>query len=250
MKKLLVCLILVLSPVLVNAVGKDEPLEKSLRPLMNEAGNIEVTLPEDNAEARQAAEELFRFYQSEAFQAKIQKERNRLAEKFFGVKQKGVDDNNPKADRDGGPVTDDRIYLFVSSSVPLITLRNYAGDVARLKDPRFVLVMRGFVGGAKRIGPTASFIADVLKADPNCELSANRECALREIPFIVDPTLFREAGIEKVPAVGFIPGGTQKASEPLIVYGDTSLGYALERMARESSSRDLKQLAEKLKPIP
>jgi hypothetical protein len=238
MKKLLVCLVLALSPVLVNAAGDEEPLEKSLRPLMNEAGNIEVILPEDNPEATQAAEALFRLYQSDAFQAKILKERNR------------VEDDNPKTDGDGGPATNDRISLFVSSSVPLPTLRNYAMDMARLKDPRLVLVMRGFVGGANRIGPTASFIAEVLKADPNCELGANRECPMREIPFIVDPTLFREAGIEKVPAIGFIPGGNQMIGEPLIIYGDTSLGSALERMARESGSRDLEQLAAKLKPIP
>lgn len=249
MKKLLVCLVLALSPVLANAAGNEEPLEKSLRPLMTDAGKIEVILPEDNPEARQAAEALFRLYQSDAFQAKILKERNRLAEKFFGAKQKG-DDDNPKDDGAGGPVTDDRIYLFVSSSVPLPTLRNYAMDMARLKDSRLVLVMRGFVGGANRIGPTATFIAEVLKVDPNCELGADRECAMREIPFIVDPRLFREAGIEKVPAIGFIPGGNQMIGEPLIIYGDTSLGYALERMARESGNRDLERLAAKLKPIP
>lgn len=250
MKILLICLLLAFSPVFANAAGKEEPLEKSPRPLMDAAGKVEVTLPEDNPEARHAAEALFRLYQSDAFQAKILKERNRLAEKFFGAKQKETENDKPKDDGDGGPVTDDRIYLFVSSSVPLPTLRNYAMDVARLNDPRIVLVMRGFVGGANRIGPTATFIAEVLKADPDCELATNKECTMREIPFIVDPTLFRDAGIEKVPAIGFIPGGTQKASERFIVYGDTSLGYALERMARESGSRDLEQLAAKLKPIP
>lgn len=250
MMKLLLGLILILSPVLVNAADKEEPLEKSLRPLMNDAGKVEVMLPADNPETKQAAEALFRLYQSDAFQARIQKERNRLAEEFFGAKQKAVVDNNSGSPEGSAPLTNDRIYLFVSSSVPLATLRNYAVDMARLNDSRFVLVMRGFVGGANRIGPTASFIADVLKADPNCELGANRECDMRDIPFIVDPTLFREAGIEKVPAIGFISGDNQRESEPLIIYGDTSLGYALERMARESDNRDLEALAAKLKPIP
>lgn len=250
MKILLICLLLAFSPVLANAAGKEEPLEKSLRPLMDKAGEIGVILPEDNPEARHAAEALFRLYQSDTFQAKILKERNGLAEKFFGAKQKGTENDNPKDEGAGDPVTDDRIYLFVSSSVPLPTLRNYAMDMARLNDHRLVLAMRGFVGGANRIGPTASFIAEVLKADPDCELAANKECTMREILFIVDPTLFREAGIEKVPAIGFIPGDTQMIGEPLIIYGDTSLGYALERMARESGNRDLERLAAKLKPIP
>lgn len=250
MKRLLLGLMLTLVPVLSSAAGETESLEKSLRPLMDQAGTVEVTLPEGNPEAKRAAEALFQLYQSDDFQARIQRERQRLAEEFFGAKWEVAEKGKPKSTEGSSLPADDQIYLFVSSSVPLTTLRNYVADMARLNDPRFVMVLRGFVGGAKRIGPTASFIANVLKTDPNCELGPSGECALREIPFIVDPTLFRQVGIEKVPAVVYSPGSNQVAGEPFIVYGDSSLGYALEQVARETGSKELRQLVSKLKPIP
>lgn len=249
MKRLFLGLMLTLAPVISNAAGETESLEKSLRPLMERAETVEVALPEIDPEAKKAAEDLFRLYQSDGFQKRLQHERKRLAEEFFGAK--GLATENPKGEKTedaDSPATSDRIYLFVSSSVPLTTLRNYVADMARLNNSRFVMVLRGFVDGAKRIGPTSSFIADVLKADPHCELGPGGECA-RELPFIVDPTLFRQAGIEKVPAIAFAPDGNVNGRS-LIVYGDASLGYGLELLARETGNKGLRQLAEKLKPIP
>lgn len=249
MMRLILGLMLILAPVISNAAGETESLEKSLRPLMEQAETVEVALPEIDPEAQKAAEDLFRLYQSEGFQKRLQHERKRLADEFFGAK--GLAAENPKGEKTeaADSPASDRIYLFVSSSVPLTTLRNYVADMARLNDTRFVMVLRGFVGGAKRIGPTSSFIADVLKADPHCELGPGGECAMRELPFIVDPTLFRQAGIEKVPAITFAPDGNVN-DRSLIVYGDASLGYGLELLARETGNKDLRRLAEKLKPIP
>jgi hypothetical protein len=250
MKRLLLYLFLIPVPILANAAGETESLEKNLRPLMEQAESIYVTLPESDPEAQKAAEALSQLYQSESFQARLQQEQQRLAEEFFGAKGQAEEDpKRGEAEDSGSPAPGDRIYLFVSSSVPLTTLRNYVADLARLNDPRFVMVLRGFVGGAKRIGPTASFIADTLKADPNCELGPDGECAMREVPFIVDPTLFRLAGIEKVPAIVFAPEGNL-GGNPLIVYGDASLGYGLGRIAQDSGNEEVGQLAEKLKPIP
>lgn len=256
-------LVLAFSPMFAGAADNAEPLEKSLRPLMDQAGQVQLTLPEENPEARKAADALFQLYQSEAFQERIRKERQRLAEEFFGAGGQEVPVGPPKPPEEGGSVAGERFYLFVSSSVPLATLRNYAADLARLNDPRFVMVLRGFIGGARRIGPTASFIADVLKADPDCNLDSTRECAMRGIPFIVDPLLFRSSGITHVPAVVFIPeieknapnsrerlSSARTTGEPMIVYGDVSLGHALELMARETGNQELGQIAAKLKPIP
>ena len=64
--------------------------------------------------------------------------------------------------------SDERIYLFISSSMPLQTVRNYAASVARLGDPGIVLVMRGFIEGMTKIQPTIRFIGTVLQRDPSC----------------------------------------------------------------------------------
>lgn len=263
MKKRLLGLVLVLSPMFVSVAGQTETLEKSLRPLMENAGKVQITLPENNAEASQAAESLFRFTRSDAFQEKIQKEHQRIAERFFGATRKDEDGSIAQSPEEEDLALNERFYLFVSSSMPLATLRTYAADLARLNDPRFVMVLRGFIGGAKRIGPTASFITDVLKADPGCVFGTTQECAMRDIPFIVDPLLFRSSGILQVPAMAYLPNmktdtlspkedssSARMSDEPLIVYGDASLGYTLELMARQSGSQSLATLAAKLVPIP
>jgi type-F conjugative transfer system pilin assembly protein TrbC len=258
----LVGLVLALSSQPASAASDGKPLEKSLRPLMDRAGEVQVKLPEENTEAKKAAEALYELYRSDAFQEKVGKERRRLAEEIFGADRKGVPGKSPGSSRDEDFASTGRFYLLVSSSMPLATLRNYAADLARLDDPRFTMVLRGFVGGASKIGPTASFIADVLKADPDCDLRSTGDCAVREIPFIVDPLLFRRSGIDQVPAVLYLPGkdvnggpgeNSSRAlteEETLIVYGDASLGHALELMARETGDRGLEQLAAILKPIP
>jgi type-F conjugative transfer system pilin assembly protein TrbC len=261
--RLLPVLVLALSLQLEAADVNAQPLEKSVRSLMDHAGQVQVKPPEENPEAKQTAEALSRLFRSDAFQEKIRKERQRLAEEFFGAKRENAPGRLPKSPEEGALDSGERFYLFVSSSMPLETLRNYAADLARLNDPRFTMVLRGFIGGARRIAPTASFIADVLKANPDCDLGPTRECAMRDIPFIMDPLLFRRSGIAQVPAVVYIPGIEPDASgsgedpssarmtaEPLIVYGDTSLGYALELMSRETGNQRLGQLAAKLKPIP
>lgn len=250
MRRFLLGLLLILSSIHTSAAEETESLETSLRPLMEQAETIEVTLTESNLEAQKAAEALFQLFQSNEYQARIQRERLRLAEEFFGARRSATEEQKEKAREDASrPPVEGRIYLFVSSSMPMNTLRNYVADVARLNDPRFALVLRGFVGGAKRIAPTAAFIAEALKEDPHCEMARHQECALREVAFIVDPTLFRRSGIEKVPAIAFIPEG-KGGGETLVLYGDASLGYGLELLARETGDTDLGQLAQKLKPIP
>jgi hypothetical protein len=97
------------------------------------------------------------------------------------------------------------------------------------------MVLRGFVGGARKIGPTAAFIADVLKADADCD--PGRElCAMVDVSFIVDPLLFRRAGIGQVPALGWLRG---EKEESLVVCGDAQIGYLLEYLERESGELEL-----------
>ena len=56
------------------------------------------------------------------------------------------------------------------------------------------------------------------------------------------------SAIAQVPALVYIP--EVNGGEPLVVFGDSSIGYALELMARETGSRELGHLAERLVPIP
>ena len=54
-----------------------------------------------------------------------------------------------------------------------------------------------------------------------------------DVPFIVDPLLFRRAGIRQVSALPWLRG---EKEEPLVVCGDARIGYLLEVMEREAGN--------------
>jgi type-F conjugative transfer system pilin assembly protein TrbC len=161
-----------------------------------------------------------------------------------------ISHDDPQRDRRLLP--HEKIYIFISSSLPRETLSNYARAAHRLADPNVVLVLRGCIGGCTRIKPTIQFVHDII-APPNDE----------ELPssFEIDPNLFRYYGIEKVPAILFaahvsteLPGQSEGREENLtaepdayLLYGDVSLDYALEAINREAENPRLKSLMTKLR---
>ena len=141
-----------------------------------------------------------------------------------------------------------RPLLFISSSMPEITLRNYVRDLEKVGG---ILVMRGMIGGMKRTQPTLRFISNLLKKDPSCE---GAQCALREVEVVVDPIQFQKHGIRKVPALvvesefdfqSYCEDGSDSllASGP-VVYGDASLSGLLNALASMTGGDSAKALLE------
>lgn len=125
--------------------------------------------------------------------------------------------------------------LFVSSSMPIATLRTYVGQLEKVDG---VMAFRGMPGGLTRVGPMAKLSAEILRLDPGCEGPA---CAMRSVQLIVDPLVFRQHGVAQVPAFALIPGDpvqpycerdetSLKAAH--LVYGDAALSGLLEEYAR------------------
>ncbi len=149
-------------------------------------------------------------------------------------------------------LTEDRLVVFVSSSVPLATLRNYA---AALEKTGGVMVLRGAIGSLKRMGPTMSFVASVLKIDPSC---TGGSCAMRSTNLVIDPELFRENGISRVPAAIFVKGlslepycerfneGDLPKNAVHVVYGDVSPRHMAEELFRLSKDPAIGALVKSL----
>lgn len=118
----------------------------------------------------------------------------------------------------------EKFYLVISSSVPEDTLRTYMAQIERLKDEgvEIVPVLRGFVGGMKKIRPTLEFYLRIALRDPAAGLSPEN---LRPVPIHVDPLATR--GIFAVPALKTADGGCT-------VYGDAPLRFLIEKI-REGS---------------
>jgi type-F conjugative transfer system pilin assembly protein TrbC len=86
------------------------------------------------------------------------------------------------------------MIVFISSSIPMDTLKRYAASAS----DKTVFVLRGTVGSPKTIMPTINFIKDVL---------CDERVKCRGVSIIINPELFKEYGIERVPTVIVHAGG-------------------------------------------
>lgn len=93
---------------------------------------------------------------------------------------------------------DERLYIFMSSSVPLTVWQTYAEalEIYGLK-AKGVLVLRGCIGGCTKIRPTIEFIKKVLKVDSQTPVVAQ---------VYIDPLLFRFYNIKQVPCFVYARG--------------------------------------------
>jgi type-F conjugative transfer system pilin assembly protein TrbC len=213
-----------------------------------------MVLPPNDYETfgRQKAEEAYRIYQSEEFQRKIALERERIQKEVFG--REAYYKDSKKGSVAGGLGANERIYVFVSSSIPKETLRRYTSAAGALGDRNVRFVMRGFIDGARYVKPTLTFVRDLLLEDPGCD-PLKSKCRTYNTAVIIDPMLFERYHITKVPAFVYATVSGLKdpeKSEGLesninirafhTVYGDVSFEYALQAFEKETHSAGVSSL--------
>lgn len=133
--------------------------------------------------------------------------------------------------------------LFVSSSMPVPVLRAYAAQLERVHG---VIAFRGIPGGLRKVGPMAKLTAEILRLDPGCE---GPSCDMRSVQVIIDPMVFRQHAVTRVPALAMIPGDPTQAyceredESPRashVVYGDSALSGMFEEYARLGGDREVR----------
>lgn len=177
-----------------------------------------------------------------------------LTERLTGRKASELARQHGLSPRQGVLGPDEMLVVFVSSSVPLETLRKYASDLEALNEPQAVMAMRGFVGGAKKFRPTLEFIWRVIAEDPNLPV-LKENTKVRNVSIHIDPVLFAELNVTEVPAVAYVKGLNQLEPschsegklQAWVLYGDMSLEYALEVLSRETKVKALEELLARLK---
>ncbi len=220
------------------------------------------TVPENlhQERGRTHAEKLAQKFHSPAYQEKLKQEQARLTEELFKDVPDGYshDAGTTQKQRQtaGKLLESERVYVFITKSVPITTLRNYSAAIAKAGDPNVVMVLRGFVGGMKKIKPTMDFIAEILKKDPACDMTREK-CDSFGVNIEIDPLLFRRYQICEVPAIVYAQNVDQgvealNGSEGLndnasagnffVIIGDAKLDYLLERINREAGSESLTAL--------
>lgn len=241
-------------------------LSKTMKDAEKLAKTMSVPKNRFDKEMQIEASKTIAVYQSPEYQAKIATETERIKREMFheqlkdlptdrGGLKKDDEKSDPIADTPARLRNDERIYIFVSSSMPLETVRTYAASAGRYNDPqKIVLVMRGFIGGMQQIGPTTNYHTDVLKVSSICNPASGEQCRLVNSKIMVDPILFRRYGINQVPATVYargvnvnIPEQSEGNDDVAIgdfwtVYGDASFEYNLEQIRRDSGSESLKRV--------
>jgi len=143
----------------------------------------------------------------------------------------------------------ERPLLFISSSMPMRTLRTYAQSLEGIGG---VMVLRGFVDGMDKVGPTLRFVSNILKIDEDC---TNEPCARRQVQVLIDPIIYREYGIKSVPAFtvhdvtnldAYCKGTKGLNPASVVVYGDNSIEYLAQRFAKDSG-RSIERLLREVK---
>jgi type-F conjugative transfer system pilin assembly protein TrbC len=139
--------------------------------------------------------------------------------------------------------------LFVSSSMPTATLRTYA---AQLERARGVMALRGMPAGLRKVAPMAKLSAEILRVDPGCEGPA---CAMRDVQLIIDPIVFRQHGVTRVPALAMVPGDPTRPycerdnESPRgvhLVLGDAALSGMLDEFARLGGREEVRDAQARL----
>ena len=226
---------------------------KAVAKTIKSTGNIHAK------EMESVARETQTFYESDEFKKRVQDHTAQIAEQSIGKRFADYYKDSVKKQGGGNLAADEKLYIFVSSSMPLETVRAYASDVAHLKDPRISIVMRGFVKGMHKLAPTVTYVGHALKIDPDCVLTEGN-CKVRDIDFMIDPLVFRRYSVDKVPAFVYVKGfkitdvdssegcgaNVEKGGQHYKVYGDANLKYVLTKLHDATNSQTIQALSEKL----
>lgn len=224
-------------------LGDAEKLAESLRA---------VRPPDPDSREALAAKTSADLFYSPEYQARITAESERLKQTVFAPVMKDYYPEEAAREqvKAGKLAADERVYVFISSSIPETTLRAYVSLADKVMEPNLVFVLRGMVGGAKQVGPTMAFVSGLLNKDPGCDVKADK-CEMYQANIQVDPLLFARYHVTQVPAVAYarnvsVVDGFGKSEgltdevpvgDAYQVEGDASLDRLLEVINREAKSK-------------
>ena len=121
-----------------------------------------------------------------------------------------------------------RVVVALSSSVPESMWRDYLAQLDG--HPEAVVVLRGFEGGARTIRPTGQLVERLRRKVANDPKKGHRS-----VEVLVDPLLYTALGIDRVPAVAWLPGvqdirhcDQETYAAATVVYGAVAVEAALK----------------------
>ena len=235
---------------IVSSAMAEDPRMDQINAILDKAKDKTEDIKIDPAPRHQGAEAAARELAKKFHSAEIQEKIKSYQKTITQERLKGLPE--ALAEKPSFLARDERIYLFISSSMPLATLRNYASAIDQLQSGGVSIVMNGLIGDISDIKPTLSFIKDILMIDPACQGSA---CKAFQISIEIDPLLFRLYNITTVPSVVYATGvstdpaqseGKNSSANGYKISGDVSFEHALEQIEAKSKSPGIRSLLKHL----
>jgi len=252
LRQLIFCLALICFSAGVSCAVEmgESDVSRIMKKAREDAENIKMNLPVNRyqKDGTKAAERTSKLFHSPEFQERIQCEQQRLEKEIFADytkpwKKKIRQKTTEQKGMIGSLAANEKVYLFVSSSIPDETVHAYIVDLDKVTDPNVSLVMRGLVGGiAKaRAEKGQSYFSRIMKKELDCP-KTKTPCERYQVAIRLKPSLFSKYGITRVPAVIYEYEGNS-----FLIQGDAGLDYLLERINREVRSKGLTGLIKKIR---
>ena len=250
LRQLIFCLVLVCFSAGVSCAVEmgESDVSRIMQKARKDAKKMHLPVNRYQEDGMKAAEKTSKLFHSSVFQERIQCEQQRLEKEVFAnftkqwkkkARKTAIEQKGPV----GSLAANEKVYLFISSSMPDETVHAYIADLDRVSDTNVALVMRGLVGGiAKaRAKKGQSYFGRIMKKELDCPRNQT-PCERYQIAIRLKPSLFIKYGITKVPAVIYEHDGNS-----FLIQGDAGLDYLLERINREAKSTDLTNLIKKIR---
>jgi len=223
---------------------------------LEKQGVLKNVKKEDMKKVEQSLQQVESYIASGTLQGEVERYKDDLSKGVYSLSNGTEEDgeSKKKSDIKSGQILADneRLYIFVSSSVPSDVVKAYVRDASLLNSRQVIFVLRGGVNGLKFMRPTVEWIYSVIKKD-NC---IETRCEVYPVRFQIDPFLFRRFNVERVPAVVYVRNVVPIAGyseglpeteigEAFVSYGDVSLFYHLFVIGKSSNNERLTRFAEK-----
>jgi type-F conjugative transfer system pilin assembly protein TrbC len=226
----------------------ESDISRIMKKAREDAEKINLPVNRYQEDGMKAAEKTSKLFHSPAFQERIQYEQQQLEKEVFAdytkpwkrkVRQTAIEQKGPI----DSLAADEKVYLFISSSIPDETVHAYIVNLDKVADPNVSLVMRGLVGGITkvRVKKGQSYFSRIMKKELDCPRTQT-PCERYQVAIRLKPSLFTKYGITRVPAVIY-----EHDKNSFLIQGDAGLDYLLEKINREAKSTGLTGLIKKMR---
>jgi type-F conjugative transfer system pilin assembly protein TrbC len=198
---------------------------------------------EQTTEGKKAADKAMEGFNSKKNQDKLREAKARVQERIASrASQAGASLLiQPQAAPLQQNASKDKVYVFLSSSMPEEAVNACIAQAARYGDGRIIPVFYGFPGGLANKRAAGSYFAHMMQESLACKDTQDLRCPRSRIRMKVNPALFQQYGITRVPTVVYTNGEDSWA-----LGGDATLGYLLEKINGEARSPFLAQVIKKI----